>query len=69
MYNIKECSTCWCSTIIGLRFARCVKQDGFYTAIYIALLECLFARCVKQLGFYTPSIEAMTIVQFAKCVK
>ena len=69
MYNIKECSTRWCSTIIGLRFARCVKQDGFYTPInkYECVLK--FARCVKQDGFYTYGKMWRYDVKFARCVK
>ena len=34
-------------------FARCVKQDGFYTVVIFFSLSILFARCVKQDGFYT----------------
>ena len=35
------------------RFARCVKQDGFYTVVLLNKDEGMFARCVKQDGFYT----------------
>ena len=34
-------------------FARCVKQDGFYTIKVWLLNVVAFARCVKQDGFYT----------------
>ena len=34
-------------------FARCVKQDGFYTLPNLSYCLERFARCVKQDGFYT----------------
>ena len=34
-------------------FARCVKQDGFYTLDTDQKQQHQFARCVKQDGFYT----------------
>ena len=38
---------------ITIKFARCVKQDGFYTSTIVANVKRVFARCVKQDGFYT----------------
>ena len=36
-----------------LMFARCVKQDEFYTVAPLDTFHLLFARCVKQDEFYT----------------
>lgn len=53
------------STINGLRFARCVKQDGFYTLVLFELLHYVFARCVKQDGSYTFVVFVLAILSFA----
>lgn len=53
------------STINGLRFARCVKQDGFYTAFHMHQISRAFARCVKQDGSYTFVVFVLAILSFA----
>lgn len=56
------------STINGLRFARCVKQDGFYTYSRYGfykrgLLGVLNKMCPIRVVF------VLAILSFAKCVK
>ena len=41
-------------------FARCVKQDGFYTSGMTHKVIRMFARCVKQDGFYTETITILS---------
>ena len=52
-----------------IRFARCVKQDGFYTGARLLLVTGKFARCVKQDGFYTIFPISVVVSTFARCVK
>ena len=51
------------------KFARCVKQGGFYTNVHVAFEFLLFARCVKQGGFYTRARLLSPQITFARCVK
>ena len=51
------------------KFARCVKQLGFYTLEIQTQNHFQFARCVKQLGFYTVFKPTEIVDVFARCVK
>ena len=54
---------------VNHKFARCVKQLGFYTRNKPIVPDAWFARCVKQLGFYTPNFTIGALISFARCVK